>query len=107
MKIFYLTLLLFSCGAAAGAVTPAIAPDAALEARVDEILKGMSLEDKIGQMCELTVDYITAQDRSNGYQMNRDAANEAFQTFKVGSILNVPLGEAQTPQVWQIGRAHV
>lgn len=100
MKIFYLTLLLFSCGAAAGAVTPAIAPDAALEARVDEILKGMSLEDKIGQMCELTVDYITAQDRSNGYQMNRDAANEAFQTFKVGSILNVPLGEAQTPQVW-------
>ena len=85
--------------ATAQAVAPAIAPDPAIEARVAEIVAGMTLEEKVGQMCELTIDVITG-DRSKGFSMDETRLREAFDKYKVGSILNVPLGEAQTPEVW-------
>ena len=46
------------CGPKAPAVKPAIAPDAQVEARVEQILKGMTLEEKVGQMVQITIDYL-------------------------------------------------
>lgn len=101
MKFRNLTSLAISLAALpAIAGEPAIPADPNIEKRVDEIVASMTLEQKVGQMCELTVDYITDNDRSAGYKMNPEKALTAFQKYKVGSILNVPLGEAQTPQVW-------
>jgi len=89
----------FGIGLSAMAGSPAIPADPAIEARVAEILSKMTLDEKIGQMCEITVDFITG-DRSNGYTMNPEAARYAFEKYKVGSVLNVPLGEAQTVETW-------
>ncbi len=47
-------LTLSGCGGAGTTgSTPAIPADKGIEERVREILSGMTLEDKIGQMCEI------------------------------------------------------
>ncbi len=81
------------------AVTPAIPADPKMEAKIQELLSKMTLEEKIGQMCEITIDVVTDASKP---QMALDKAKlqEAIGKYKVGSILNVPKGEAQTPQVW-------
>ena len=48
-----------ACCGKAPAVLPAIEPDAAVEAKVEQVLKGMTLEEKVGQMVQITIDYIT------------------------------------------------
>lgn len=77
-----------------------ISPDPVIEARVAAILKGMTLEQKVGQMCQLTVGTITSDDRSRGFEIDSRKADEAFRHYMVGSILNVPLDEAQSLDVW-------
>lgn len=82
-------------------VKPAIPANPAIEARVNEIVSGMTLEQKVGQMCEIEIGVLADRDRSAGFRMNPDAALFAFKNFQVGSVLNVPLGEAQTVPVWR------
>lgn len=82
------------------ALSPAIPQDPAMEAEISRILSKMTLEEKVGQMCELTVDMITSDDRSNGFKIDPAKLQWAIGKYKVGSILNVPSGEAQTPEVW-------
>ena len=75
-------------------VEPAIPYDAALEAKVEKVLKGMTLEEKIGQMTQITVDAV-----SRGGELT-PAGDSIIRTYKVGSILNVPDGHAQTPETY-------
>lgn len=101
MKKTTLTLLSAACGIfSASAVSPAIPQDPAIEKRIKEIMSKMTLEEKIGQMCELEIGYLQDADKSNGYKFNDDKVEEAFRKYKVGSILNTPNGEAQTVEVW-------
>lgn len=80
-------------------VAPAIPSDPQMEAKIQDLLSKMTLEEKVGQMCEITIDVVTDASKP---QMAFDKAKlqEAIGKYKVGSILNVPKGEAQTPQVW-------
>ena len=48
---------------AAPTVPPAIKPDPAIEANIQEWLKRMTLEEKVGQMCEITIDVVTDFDK--------------------------------------------
>lgn len=81
-------------------IAPAIKPDAALEKRVKEIVSKMSLEDKIGQMCEVEVG-LTLEQTTDGTVVTDPAKLKVlFDTYRVGSVLNVPTGQAQTPEVW-------
>ena len=101
MKKTTLTLLSAACGIfSASAVSPAIPQDPAIEKRIKEIMSKMTLEEKIGQMCELEIGYLQDADKSNGYKFNDEKVEEAFRKYKVGSILNTPNGEAQTVEVW-------
>lgn len=79
---------------------PAVAPDAKLEAKVQKIVSGMTLDDKIGQMCEVEVSLVLA-DTQDGTIVTDPAKLEViFNKYRVGSVLNVPKGQAQPPQVW-------
>ena len=80
------------------AQTPAIPRDEGVEARVENILKRMTLDEKVGQMCELTIDVISAQ--GNEFRLDEAALARVFNKYKVGSILNVPKSIAQTPEIW-------
>ena len=46
---------LAACSAPAGKVNPAIAPDPDVEAKVEKVLKGMTHEEKAGQMVQLSI----------------------------------------------------
>lgn len=70
--------------------------DEKIEAQIETILQQMTLQDKVGQMCELTIDRVSQQ----GGMLSAQAVNEVFGTYKVGSILNVPQNVAQTPEAW-------
>lgn len=71
---------------------PAIQPDKALEAKVEKTLKGLSLEEKVGQMMQLSIDVLTLRDNSG---LDMDKLQTAIGKYKVGSILNVFAGTAQ------------
>ena len=100
MKKGIVTMLGVVAVATASAVPPAIPSDPAIEKKIVEIMSKMTLEEKIGQMCELEIGWLQSADRSNGYKLDDAKLKEAFDRYKVGSILNTPNGEAQTPQVW-------
>ncbi|MFN5418596.1 MAG: beta-glucosidase [Flavobacteriia bacterium] len=64
-----------------------------VEKRIASYLSKLTLEEKIGQTCQITLDAILATDPSGKIleplKIDENKLNEAIQTFKVGSILNV------------------
>ena len=105
LTLLFLPILMSACHQSDPnkSTSPAIAPDADLESRVNEIVSKMSLEDKVGQMCEVTIDLALADkagDDGNPY-VDPAKLDTLFNIYRVGSILNVPAGYAQTPQTWQ------
>ena len=81
-------------------LTPAIPYDKKLENKVERTLRKLTLEEKVGQMCELTIDVVTDNSRKDTAVLNEEAVAKVIDRYKVGSILNVPLGLAQTPEAW-------
>ncbi|MFI3279976.1 MAG: glycoside hydrolase family 3 N-terminal domain-containing protein [Rikenellaceae bacterium] len=79
---------------------PAIAHDSELEKKIETTLSSMSLEEKIGQMCEITIDVITDFSDPNTFAIDEAKIDEVIGKYKVGSILNVPFGVAQSKEVW-------
>lgn len=69
--------------------TNAITPDPVIEKRIDSIMSRMTLDDKIGQMTELTLDAIGHRDKNGIFIFNEEKLSEAIGRFRVGSILNV------------------
>lgn len=134
-------------------IKPAIPKDPVIEQKVEALLKKMTLDEKIGQMTELSIDVITKRtnpfaginpqnfkvedlknilkkynlekeyDLSNGmpgqdimmkiymaiqgieskkgFQMDEALLDTVIGKYKVGSILNVPMGIAQTTAEWE------
>ena len=90
-------------GSLAGMAQPAsaISADPVIEAHIQEWLKKMTLEEKIGQMCEITVDVVTDFPGSkDGFKLSEAMLDTVIGKYKVGSILNVPLSVAQKKEVW-------
>ncbi len=134
-------------------INPAIHKDERIEREVEALLKRMTLDQKVGQMTELTIDvlqkrhdpleglsletitladvkrilrnykldkefkvgkelpsqeelmrmYNRIQDieQAKGFQLDEEKLKTVIGKYKVGSILNVPNGIAQTPEKWQ------
>lgn len=85
--------------------TTAITPDPAIEQRIDSIMSRMTLDDKIGQMTELTLDVIGHRNSDGTFTFDEDKLSEVIGRFRVGSILNVS-EMAFTREEWRkiIGR---
>ena len=82
-------------------VPPAIPSDPTIEANIQKWLKKMTLEEKIGQMCEITIDVVTDFEASkNGFTLSEAMLDTVIGKYKVGSLLNVPLSIAQTKETW-------
>ena len=79
---------------------PAIPADPKIEARISEILSKMSLEDKVGQMCELAVDLYTDYKAMPEFKVDQEKLEALVKDYRIGSFLNVPQGVAATPEVW-------
>ena len=92
--------MLLATSVVAQNVAPAIPYDRKLETKVERTLRKLTLEEKVGQMCELTIDVITDNSRRDSVVLNEEAVAKVIDHYKVGSILNVPHGIAQTPESW-------
>ena len=73
-----------SCGG--HSVTPAIPADKAVEAKVEQVLKGMTLEEKAGQMVQLSI--LVLEDDTHE-ALDPAKVEKILGEYKVGSILNV------------------
>lgn len=98
-KHFLLGASLLSVGAVMAA-TPAIPKDPAIEAKVEELLSRMTLEEKIGQMTQVVVDVIGGFDAQGDFKLNEAMMDSVFGKYKIGSILNAPGTCAPTLAKW-------
>lgn len=109
MKITHLlsactVILLTACSPAAKTSVPAIPVDKGIEEKVETTLKKMTLEEKIGQMTQLTLDVVTKG--NNIYhtafplQLDKAMVDTVFRKYKVGSILNAPSNTPLTVKEW-------
>ena len=73
-------------------IRPAIPQDKEMEAKIEKILKDMTLEEKVGQMTQITITAL-----ANGVELT-PAGDSIMRTYKVGSVLNTPGDMAQSPQ---------
>jgi beta-glucosidase len=71
--------------------------DPAIETRVDALLKQMTLEEKVGQMAQVSIESLGS---SKGQQFSfGDKMKDAVMNYKIGSILNTP-GPLQSASDW-------
>src|SRR5471030_555250 len=60
----------------------------ALDKKVDALISKMTLEEKVGQMTEVTLD-VVSKSNTSPHQLDADKLKEAIMKYHVGSILNV------------------
>ena len=85
----------------ANANIPVIKSDAKIEAKVDQTLKKLTLEEKVGQMMEVVIDLFGANDKNGVFYIDEQKADSIFTHYKIGSILNAPNTCAPTAQQWE------
>ena len=96
-------LVITSCGVRAQdkRTTP---DEEAISARAEEILSRMTLEEKVGQMTQVTLDVIgKGEDRYSSYEplsLDRDLVEKAIRDYHVGSFLNTANNRARTREKW-------
>ncbi|WP_207423305.1 glycoside hydrolase family 3 N-terminal domain-containing protein [Desertivirga brevis] len=75
-----------------------------IESKVQSLLSKMTLQEKVGQMTQLTLDVITkGPDRFSStepVELDPLQVEKAFIKYKVGSVLNTANNRARTPEVW-------
>ena len=81
-------------------VDPAIPADPQIEAQIQEWLSKMTVDEKIGQMCEITIDEISDFSNPKDFQLDQNKLDTIIGKYKVGSILNVPFSVAQKKEKW-------
>lgn len=95
----FLTVTSAACSMQAAGV--AIPSDPDIEAAVERTLSKMSLDEKIGQMTELSID-VLGDWKDGEFFLDPQKLHEAIAVYKVGSVLNAPGGPtAQTPAKWE------
>ncbi len=80
---------------------PVIKSDAKIEAKVDQTLKKLTLEEKVGQMMEIVIDLLGGNDKNGVFYIDEHKADSIFTHYKVGSILNAPNTCAPTAKQWE------
>lgn len=89
------------CWLGMAAQSPAIPKDEAMEAEIARRVAAMSLDEKVGQMCQITLDVIKDRSKGRNSYTEIDDAKLAnmIRDFKVGSFLNT-LDFALEPRQW-------
>jgi beta-glucosidase len=88
LKTAFITMSVLMVAACApkNEIAPAITPDKEVEAKVESVLKKMSLKEKAGQMVQLSIDTITDE---NTKEIDPAKLDRIIGEYKVGSILNL------------------
>lgn len=101
MKKILLSISMLSLAYTASANVPVIKSDPKIEAQVEQTLKKLTLEEKIGQMMELVTDLFGANDKNGVFYIDEHKTDSILSRYKVGSILNAPNTCAPTAKQWE------
>ncbi|NLO69382.1 MAG: beta-glucosidase [Porphyromonadaceae bacterium] len=79
--------------------------DSLIERRIDSVMSKMSLEEKVGQMAQFTIDVIgkggNLYRSDEPFEVDPAKLDTVIGKYKVGSILNTANNRARTIQVWE------
>lgn len=105
-KFFGLALTALLCMGGAGVeAETAIPADSRIEAKVDSILKKLTLEEKIGQMTQLTLDVVgkgaNVYVSDMPFQLDPKMVDLILRKYKVGSVLNTASNTPLTNETWE------
>lgn len=79
--------------------------DSSIEKKIDKIMADMTLEEKVGQMAQFTLDVIgkgpNVFSSDEPFQIDQAMLDTVIGKYKVGSILNTANNRARTPEVWE------
>ncbi len=74
------------------------------QAKIEQLLAKMTLEEKVGQMAQITLDVIgkgkNRFESDEPFSLDKTAMEKALVQYHVGSVLNTSNNRARTPQVW-------
>lgn len=101
MKKILLSISLLALAYTASANVPVIKSDPKIEAQVEQTLKKLTLEEKIGQMMELVTDLFGANDKDGVFYIDEHKTDSILSRYKIGSILNAPNTCAPTAKQWE------
>ena len=107
MKKYTVLILLipfiFSCSLGENKVSENF--DATIEMKIDSIISQMTIEEKIGQMSQFTIDLLgkggNAFYSSEPFEIDPVMLDTVIGKYKVGSILNASNTRAQTTEMWE------
>src|SRR5437764_11680065 len=88
-SVFFLSLVFFRAHAQ---LNPAI------ESKVNALLKQMTLEEKVGQMAQVSIESLGGSKNGQPFDFS-DKMKDAVVNYKIGSILNSP-GPLQSASDW-------
>jgi len=75
--------------------------DEEINRKVETLLKEMTLEEKVGQMTQVTFQVISVPEKDNkGFPVDMKKLETAIVDYHVGSILNTPYDKTQSIDTW-------
>ena len=101
MKKILLSISMLALAYTASANVPVIKNAPKIEAQVEQTLKKLTLEEKIGQMMELVTDLFGANDKNGVFYIDEHKTDSILSRYKIGSILNAPNTCAPTAKQWE------
>ena len=101
MKKLLLSFSMLAFAYTTSANVPVIKSDPKIEAQVEQTLKKLTLEEKIGQMMELVTDLFGANDKNGVFYIDEHKTDSILSRYKIGSILNAPNTCAPTAKQWE------
>ena len=101
MKKLLLSISMLAFAYTTSANVPVIKSDPKIEAQVEQTLKKLTLEEKIGQMMELVTDLFGANDKNGVFYIDEHKTVSILSRYKIGSILNAPNTCAPTAKQWE------
>lgn len=101
MKKLLLSIPMLAFAYTTSANVPVIKSNPKIEAQVEQTLKKLTLEEKIGQMMELVTDLFGANDKNGVFYIDEHKTDSIFSRYKIGSILNAPNTCAPTAKQWE------
>ena len=101
MKKLFSSIFMLAFAYTTSAKVPVIKSDPKIEAQVEQTLKKLTLEEKVGQMMELVTDLFGANDKNGVFYIDEHKTDSILSRYKIGSILNAPNTCAPTAKQWE------
>ncbi len=70
------------------------------EIKIDELIKKMSIEEKVGQMAQITLDVLGLKEGADPFVLDNNKVQDAIVKYKLGSVLNTSNNKAMSTTAW-------